>query len=224
MPQGAVVEALNTMRALLGDAGFGSYQEEEGSQAVDIEVLVGREGTKANSPPATLRLLILATDEFFVRTTTTEKRVGCLVGGWTWKMLLLTTALAVFDRVYHFARHNNRDALLEILTGVKREMAAARNPALFLQADLRASWVPRMYMMDASKALVLAPTLTAGGKERRDAGRTGPAAGGTWTDPRPAKCHILYLKMKMLRVLAPNGLTPGVAAGGSLPEGRDRTH
>jgi len=27
----------------------------------------------------------------------------------------------------------------------------------------------------------------------------------TWTDPRPAKCHVLYLKMKMLRVLDPTG-------------------
>merc|ERR1712070_1288869 len=26
----------------------------------------------------------------------------------------------------------------------------------------------------------------------------------TWTDPRPAKCQILYLRMKMLRLLASN--------------------
>ena len=40
MPQGAVVEALNTMRALLGDAGFGSYKEGEGSQVVDAGVSI----------------------------------------------------------------------------------------------------------------------------------------------------------------------------------------
>merc|ERR1711879_735084 len=34
----------------------------------------------------------------------------------------------------------------------------------------------------------------------------------TWTDPRPAKCQILYLRMKMLRLLASStGGTPGFA-------------
>merc|ERR1711988_1306790 len=34
----------------------------------------------------------------------------------------------------------------------------------------------------------------------------------TWTDPRPAKCQILYLRMKMLRLLASStGGTPGLA-------------
>merc|ERR1712151_1372259 len=32
----------------------------------------------------------------------------------------------------------------------------------------------------------------------------------TWTDPRPAKCQILYLRMKMLRLLqSGSGATPG---------------
>merc|ERR1711924_72892 len=31
----------------------------------------------------------------------------------------------------------------------------------------------------------------------------------TWTDPRPAKCQFLYLRMKMLRLLA--GVSPGFA-------------
>merc|ERR1712232_543554 len=32
----------------------------------------------------------------------------------------------------------------------------------------------------------------------------------TWTDPRPAKCEILYLRMKMLRLLqSSTGATPG---------------
>merc|ERR1712232_440977 len=32
----------------------------------------------------------------------------------------------------------------------------------------------------------------------------------TWTDPRPAKCQILYLRMKMLRLLqSSTGATPG---------------
>merc|ERR1712060_938207 len=32
----------------------------------------------------------------------------------------------------------------------------------------------------------------------------------TWTDPRPAKCQILYLRMKMLRLLqSSSGATPG---------------
>merc|ERR1719305_1530650 len=32
----------------------------------------------------------------------------------------------------------------------------------------------------------------------------------TWTDPRPAKCQVLYLRMKMLRLLqASNGGTAG---------------
>merc|ERR1712060_504024 len=31
-----------------------------------------------------------------------------------------------------------------------------------------------------------------------------------WTDPRPAKCQILYLRMKMLRLLqSGSGATPG---------------
>merc|ERR1712224_820046 len=34
----------------------------------------------------------------------------------------------------------------------------------------------------------------------------------TWTDPRPAKCQILYLRMKMLRLLQSGaGATPGFA-------------
>merc|ERR1712087_577099 len=34
----------------------------------------------------------------------------------------------------------------------------------------------------------------------------------TWTDPRPAKCQILYLRMKMLRLLASStGGTQGFA-------------
>merc|ERR1712087_727010 len=34
----------------------------------------------------------------------------------------------------------------------------------------------------------------------------------TWTDPRPAKCQILYLRMKMLRLLqSGNSATPGFA-------------
>lgn len=35
----------------------------------------------------------------------------------------------------------------------------------------------------------------------------------TWTDPRPAKCHILYLKMKMIRILSQH-------AGTSLVDGK----
>merc|ERR1712060_752893 len=32
----------------------------------------------------------------------------------------------------------------------------------------------------------------------------------TWTDPRPAKCQILYLRMKMLKLLqSSSGATPG---------------
>merc|ERR1712139_287598 len=34
----------------------------------------------------------------------------------------------------------------------------------------------------------------------------------TWTDPRPAKCQILYLRMKMLRLLASStGGTAGIS-------------
>merc|ERR1712083_46059 len=34
----------------------------------------------------------------------------------------------------------------------------------------------------------------------------------TWTDPRPARCQILYLRMKMLRLLqSGSGATPGFA-------------
>merc|ERR1712139_556890 len=35
----------------------------------------------------------------------------------------------------------------------------------------------------------------------------------TWTDPRPAQCHILYLKMKLVRVLSSCAGVTGVAAG-----------
>jgi len=35
----------------------------------------------------------------------------------------------------------------------------------------------------------------------------------TWTDPRPAQCHILYLKMKLVRVLSQCSGVTGVAAG-----------
>eukprot|EP00929_Paragymnodinium_shiwhaense_P078027 TRINITY_DN4034_c0_g1_i1.p1 TRINITY_DN4034_c0_g1~~TRINITY_DN4034_c0_g1_i1.p1 ORF type:complete len:532 (-),score=137.19 TRINITY_DN4034_c0_g1_i1:15-1610(-) len=34
----------------------------------------------------------------------------------------------------------------------------------------------------------------------------------TWTDPRPAKCHILYLRMKMIRVLESSMRSTGAAA------------
>merc|ERR1712139_665358 len=35
----------------------------------------------------------------------------------------------------------------------------------------------------------------------------------SWTDPRPAKCHVLYLKMKMIRILCQH-------AGVNLVDGR----
>jgi hypothetical protein len=37
----------------------------------------------------------------------------------------------------------------------------------------------------------------------------------TWTDPRPANCHILYLKMKLVRVLSACAGVAGVAAAGA---------
>merc|ERR1712084_50682 len=43
----------------------------------------------------------------------------------------------------------------------------------------------------------------------------------TWTDPRPAKCQILYLRMKMLKLLQSGaGATPGFAD--SKPDGLSR--
>merc|ERR1712039_1037337 len=39
----------------------------------------------------------------------------------------------------------------------------------------------------------------------------------TWTDPRPAKCQILYLRMKMLRLLQSGaGATPGFNADSKM--------
>merc|ERR1719269_327709 len=37
----------------------------------------------------------------------------------------------------------------------------------------------------------------------------------TWTDPRPAQCHLLYLKMKLVRVLSSCAGVTGVAAAGA---------
>lgn len=46
----------------------------------------------------------------------------------------------------------------------------------------------------------------------------------SWTDPRPAKCHILYLKMKLVRNLASgvgtSGFTAGMAAGHAVEASR----
>merc|ERR1712151_138845 len=43
----------------------------------------------------------------------------------------------------------------------------------------------------------------------------------TWTDPRPAKCHILYLRMKMIRVLESCMRNQGGGHVVSHAEGRD---
>eukprot|EP00928_Gymnodinium_smaydae_P089642 TRINITY_DN7356_c0_g2_i1.p1 TRINITY_DN7356_c0_g2~~TRINITY_DN7356_c0_g2_i1.p1 ORF type:complete len:510 (+),score=126.03 TRINITY_DN7356_c0_g2_i1:303-1832(+) len=42
----------------------------------------------------------------------------------------------------------------------------------------------------------------------------------TWTDPRPAKCQVLYLRMKMLRLLlSGSGATSGIGAPSSATSG-----
>merc|ERR1712039_817135 len=42
----------------------------------------------------------------------------------------------------------------------------------------------------------------------------------TWTDPRPAKCQVLYLKMKMLRLLSSNSSTSVTDSGWGDPGSR----
>merc|ERR1712146_409113 len=48
----------------------------------------------------------------------------------------------------------------------------------------------------------------------------------TWTDPRPAKCQVLYLKMKMLRLLASStGGTAGISESkGDIDRGSRSLH